>query len=418
MAVNGNRNGLIAALDVGSSKVCCFIARADADGNLTVEGIGHQLSRGIKAGTVIDIEAVEESIRAAVDAAERMANETISQVYLNLSNGRPHSDAVRVEVRVGGDQVTENDIRNAVSEATKQFSRPERDIIHAIPVVYSVDGAQGIQDPRGMYGDKLGVDIHIVTTEKGPTKNLRHCLERGHLGIADTIVSPYASGLSCLVEDERDMGVILIDMGGGTTTTAVFMEGGLVYSDVVPIGGQHVTNDISKVLLVSKGDAERLKNLFGSAIRSSSDDNETVTITPVGEHSNDDAQSIPRSMLTGIIQPRVEEIFETVRDHLITSGYDQLAGKRVVLTGGASQLQGVTELAATILNKQVRPGKPRHIKGLAEATVGPAFATCAGLLAYATQGQAHPGMLNAAMLAQSEPKSAMARVGRWLKDNF
>jgi cell division protein FtsA len=418
MAVSGNRGGLIAALDVGSSKVCCFIARADLDGKLTVEGIGHQLSRGIKAGTVIDVEAVEESIRAAVDAAERMANETISQVYLNLSNGRPHSDAVRVEVRISGDQVDENDIRNAISEATKQFNRPERDIIHAIPVVYSVDGAMGIHDPRGMYGDQLGVDIHIVTVEKGPTRNLRHCLERGHLGIAGTVVSPYASGLSCLVEDEREIGVTLIDMGGGTTTTSVFMEGSLVYADVVPIGGQHVTNDIARGLLTSISDAERMKTLHGSAIRSSSDDSDTLTITQVGEHGSNHTQEIPQSVLMGIIQPRLEEIFETVHDHLITSGYDQLAGKRVVLTGGASQLQGVGELASRILNKNVRPGKPDHINGLAEATVGPAFATCAGLLAYATQGQAHPGMLNAAMLAQNEPKSAMARVGRWLKDNF
>jgi len=418
MAVSGNRSGLIAALDVGSSKVCCFIARADLDGTLKIEGIGHQVSRGIKAGTVVDVDAVESSIRAAVDAAERMAGETIGQVYLNLSNGRPHSDAVRVEVQVSGQQIDENDIRSAVSEGTRQFNRPERDIIHAIPVVYSVDGAQGIRDPRGMYGDRLGVDIHIVTTEKGPTRNLRHCLERGRLGVKSTIVSPYASGLSCLVEDEREIGVTLIDMGGGTTTTSVFMEGSLVYSDVVPIGGQLVTSDIAKGLLISIGDAERLKTLFGSATRSSSDDAETLTITQVGQNGTGQTQSIPRSMLTGIIQPRIEEIFENVRDHLISSGYDTLAGKRVVLTGGASQLQGVNELAGTILNKQIRPGKPGHIDGLAEAAVGPAFATCAGLLAYATQGQAQPGMLNAAMLAQSEPKSAMARVGRWLRENF
>ncbi|MFN3232857.1 MAG: cell division protein FtsA [Alphaproteobacteria bacterium] len=410
---------LIAALDVGSTKVCCFIARVDEHGGIKVEGIGHQVSEGIKSGAVVDLNAVEASVRAAADAAERMSGETMRRVFVNVSTGAPRSDAVHVEVKIAGHQVGDNDIRRALEEARRQAEAPEREVLHTVPVTYSIDGSRGIDDPRGMYGDRLGVDIHIVTATTGPLRNLQLCMDRGHLGIAGVCASGYASGLSCLVEDERDMGVTLIDMGGGTTSIAVFMEGALVYTDVVPIGGQHVTNDIARGLLTSTIDAERLKTLFGSALRSASDDHEMITVVQVGEASQEDqSQTLPRAMLTGIIQPRVEEIFESVHERLISSGFDQAVGKRVVLTGGASQLQGVRELASRILNKQVRLGKPIEIDGLAEATVGPAFATCAGLLAYAAQGVAHKGPLTAAMLVPEEPRSTVARVGRWFRENF
>ncbi len=418
MAINGNKNGLIAALDVGSNKVCCFIAGTNADASIAVEGIGHQLSKGIKGGAVVDIESVESSIRAAVDAAERMAGETINQVYLNISNGTPRSEVIRVEVRISGHQVTEDDVVHALDEARRKIELTDRVIVHTVPIGYAIDGTRGIRDPRGMYADHLSVDIHIVTTSAGPLRNLYHCLDRCHLGIAGTVLSPFASGLSCLVPDEQQIGVTVIDMGGGTTSVSVFLEGNMVYGDIIAIGGQHVTNDIARGLLISVNDAERMKTLFGSAVRSPSDDRETITITQVGEDSSDQSQTILRSMLTGIIQPRVEEIFETVHEHLISSGFDRVAGKRIVLTGGASQLQGVREISARILDKRVRLGRPTHIEGLAESTAGPAFATCAGLLAYAVQGDARTGNLNAAMLADSQPKSAMARVGQWLRDNF
>ena len=269
-----------------------------------------------------------------------------------------------------------------------------------------------------MYGERLGVDIHVVTVATSPLRNLQLCMDHGHLGIAGMCASAYASGLACLVEDERNMGVTLLDMGGGTTSIAVFMEGALVYTDVIPIGGQHVTNDVARGLLTTVGDAERLKTLFGSALRSPSDDHEMITTTQVGEASDEHTQTVPRSMLTGIIQPRVEEIFEAVHERLISSGFDQAAGKRVVLTGGASQLQGTRDLATRILNKQVRLGRPLRVDGLAEATVGPAFSTCAGLLAYAAQGVAQKGAVTAAMLVPQESRSTVARVGRWFRENF
>lgn len=416
MALSGSKSTVITALDVGSTKACCFIARLGADG-MRVEGIGHQLSRGMRAGGVVDMDSVESAVRGAVDAAERMAGLTVQSAYLNLSGGAPESGSVRIDVKIAGHQIGDGDIRRALERGRQQVNPDGREIIHVLPVGYEIDGARGIREPRGMFGDRLGVDLHVVTAAPGPLKNLYLCLDRGHLGVNELVLSAYASGLSSLVEDERQMGVTLLDMGGGTTSIAVFVAGELVFTDVVPIGGQHVTNDISRGLLVSLGDAERMKTLFGSAIRGASDDREMITVTQVGETDEDRGHPIPRSMLTGIIQPRVEEIFENVQERLLSSGFERIAGKRLVLTGGASQLQGVGELAARILNKQVRLGRPAHINGLAESTVGPAFATCAGLLAYAAQGHTETISRMPAMLG-NHPGNAVARVGRWFKENF
>ena len=416
MALSGGKSSVIAALDVGTTKVVCFIARRD-EGGLRVEGIGYQVSKGMRAGGVVDMDAVETCIRSAVDAAERMAGLTVRSAYLSLSGGIPESGSIHIDVKIAGHQIGDKDIRKALERGRQQIASSDREIIHVLPVSYAIDGARGIRDPRGMFGDKLGVDLHVVTAASGPMKNLQLCLDRGHLGVSEMVVSSYAAGLSCLVEDERTMGVTLLDMGGGTTSIAVFVGGELVFTDVVPIGGQHVTNDISRGLLVSVGDAERMKTLFGSALRGVSDDREMITVTQVGESDDDCGHPIPRSTLTSIIQPRIEEIFENVCERLTTSGFDKIAGKRLVLTGGASQLQGIGPLAARFLNKQVRLGKPSHINGLAESTVGPAFATCAGLLAYAAQEQDTNNTHMPAMLV-NQPSTAVARVGRWIRDNF
>ncbi|MDX1580973.1 MAG: cell division protein FtsA, partial [Alphaproteobacteria bacterium] len=318
----GGKGTVVAALDVGSSKVSCFIARLSESGGVRVEGIGHQLSEGVRAGAIVDMEKAANSIRAAIDQAERMAGATIRHVLVNLSAGMPESEAVHVEVKIAGHQVGEADIRRALAEGRRQAETYDREVVHAIPVTYSIDGSRGIRDPRGMHGNLLGVDIHVVTAAAGPLHNLRLCLGQGHLGIAGIVVSSYASGLSTLVEDERDMGATLIDMGGGTTSIGVYMEGDLVFSDVIPLGGNHITQDIARGLLTPMKHAERLKTLHGSALRSASDDRESISVVHVGENGKQ-SQIMPRAMLSGVIQPRVEEIFEAVRDRLISTGFDR-----------------------------------------------------------------------------------------------
>ena len=235
------KNGIVAGLDVGCSKVCCFIARAD-DGVLPrVVGIGQQASHGVKGGVVGDMGAVEAAVRNAVHAAEQMAGETIDRVIVNLSGGHPASSAVGVEVAINGHEVSDADLRRAFAQGREaQDLNGEgdggRELIHSIPISYNVDGNRGVRDPRGMYGRHLGVDMHIVTAASGAVRNLTTCIERCHLDIAGYVVSPYASGLAALVEDEMELGVTVIDMGGGTTTIAVFYEGNVVFTDVVQIG--------------------------------------------------------------------------------------------------------------------------------------------------------------------------------------
>ncbi len=413
MAVS--RNGLIAGLDVGSSKVCCFIARVDA-GALRVIGIGHQLARGLRSGNVIDMDAAEASIRAAVETAERMCGETIRDVFVSISAGNPQSHTMGVEMAIDGHEVSDADVARVLEQGRRLDQPGDREILHSIPVGYTIDGSRGIKEPRGMAAERLGVNMHVITAASGPIRNLATCVARGHLRLSGRVIAPFASGLACLVEDEMDLGVTMIDMGGGTTSLAVFYDGQLVHVDVVPLGGAHVTNDIARGLSTPLAHAERLKTLYGTVLPSQADENEMIDVPQVGETEEHAQNPVPRSILTGIIKPRVEETLEQVRERLVESGFEKLAGRRVVLTGGASQLQGVRELAARILDKQVRLGRPIRVGGLAEATGGPAFSACAGLLTYALQEQAQ----RVIRLEEPEPETAgtFARIGRWLRANF
>ncbi len=409
-------SGAVAALDVGTTKVTCLLARTGANGKISVTGIGHHLSRGVKAGAVVDMAATEASIRAAVDGAERMANDVIRSVYVNLSAGQQRSQTIGVEVAVAGNAVSDSDTRRAIEHAMVRAEVGSREVIHAIPLQYSIDGANGIRDPRGMFGSKLGVSLHLVTTEASHLRNLAICVGRGHLDVQAAVASGYASALATLVEDERDLGATVIDMGGGVTSIAVFADGGPVLIDTVGIGGQHVTSDIARGLGTSLSIAERTKTLYGSAVSGPSDERELIDVPPVGEAVKGGGNPVPRAELVRIIRPRIEELFEHVRDRLRSSGCDEIAGKRVVLTGGASQLDGVMEVAARVLDRQVRPGRPLGVDGLAESASGPAFATCAGMLRYAAGGFADVDV--GALGGADRGGSTLARMGRWLKQHF
>ncbi|MGD9649256.1 MAG: cell division protein FtsA, partial [Dongiaceae bacterium] len=335
------RSNIIAALDLGTSKVGCFIARIDERGRPRVIGMGHQASKGIKSGTIVDMDAVEYVILNVVHAAEQMAGERIQSVFVNVSGGQPISHSFDIELPLSGHPVNDHDLQ--ILQAQKPSLPPssdgfERDIIHSIPVHYLLDGTRGIRDPRGMYGQRLGANIHVVSAHSNALRNLTTCVRRCHLEVDAFVVSPYASGLACLVEDEMDLGVTLIDMGGGTTSIAVFFDGNVVYTDTIPIGGGHVTHDIARGLSTPLSHAERLKTLYGSAVVAASDTHEMIDVVPIGEEDTEIANHVPKSLMTGIVQPRIEETFELVRSHLEASGFAKLAGRRAVLTGGASQL--------------------------------------------------------------------------------
>ncbi len=416
LAFGKPRTGVIAALDVGTTKVCCFIARVDGSGVPRIVGIGHQVSAGVRNGGIVDMERAEASIRAAVHAAETMAGLTVRQVMVNASGGRPVSRTLGFEVPIAGHEIGNGDVRRVLRRSRYLHEPAGREVIHAIPVGFTIDGSRGIRDPRGMYGARLGVNTHVVTAATGAMRNLTTCVRRCHLNVEALVVAPYAAGLAALVEDETDLGVVLIDIGGGTTSLAVFFDGAVVYTDSIPVGGAHVTNDIARMLSTPLKHAERIKTLYGHCIAGAVDEQASVEVPPIGEDEPSAANRVAKATLIGIIQPRMEEIFELVRGRLGASGFDIVAGRRAVLTGGASQLPGVRDLAAGILGKQVRMGRPTRLAGLAEATGGPAFATCAGLVTFAVRQQ--PALAAQDRLADEEPAGVFGRLGEWLRETL
>ncbi len=259
------RSSLIAGVDIGSTKICCFIARVDG-AEPRILGIGHQLSRGMKSGAIVNLDEVSDSIRTAVHAAEEMADETIAAVVVSLSAGFGPSRMVKAEIGVGGREISDGDMRHVLERGYAMRDSGDRAVIHSFPVGFSIDDSRGIRDPRGMIGSRLGVNMHIVTAGAAPVRNHSAAIGRAMLEPDAFVVSPYAAGLACLVEDEMNLGVTVIDMGGGTTTVGVFVGGNLVFTDTVPVGGGHVTNDIARGLSTPLAHAERLKALFGSAI--------------------------------------------------------------------------------------------------------------------------------------------------------
>jgi len=416
MAKATPRTSTVAALDVGTTKVACFIAHMGEGDDFHITGFGHHRSRGMRSGQVINLDEAEASVRAALEAAEQMSNSRIDSVFLNMSCGAPQSTRVDVELAVSGHQIRDNDVRRVLDHGSSQFDADEREMIHCIPTGYSIDGGNGILDPRGMYGDKLGVNIHLVTAAVGPSRNLVTVVDRCDLDIEDRVVSPYASGLACLVDDEKDLGVTIIDMGGGTTSLSVFMDSQVVHVDTLPIGGNHVTSDIAKGLSTPVAKAERLKTVYGSVMQSPGDARELLKVPLVGEEDEESANEVPKSMLVQIIQARMEETFEMVRNHLEVSGFAKQAGRRVVLTGGASQLEGVRDLAELILDKQVRLGRPRMIRGLPDSMSGPAFSTAVGLLRYGLRE--HVAKPDYAAMMAAKNKRSFGRIGQWLRENF
>ncbi len=418
---------VVSVLDVGSTKICCLIAKLTPGDNETllpgrshaieVLGYGYQRSRGIKSGVVIDMDAAEQAIRQAVDSAERMAGVTVESLIANVTCGRLHSEIYSANVQLASDSVSEADIQRVLAAGSAHNVPQGRAVMHALPISYALDGNGGIRDPRGMMGHKLGVDMQVVTAEVPPIRNLELCINRGHLAVETMVATPYASGLSTLVEDELELGVACVDMGGGTTTLSVFVGGQIVHLDAIAVGGHHVTMDIARALSTRLQDAERIKTLQSSALPSASDERDFISVPPV-DAENDLPNQVSKAVLTRVVRPRVEEILELVRDRLAASGFAGRVGKRVVLTGGASQLTGLSEVARRILGRNVRLGRPLGVAGLPEAAKGPAFASAVGLLIYPQVAQ----------IEQFEPKHMhnrwasgsgyFSRVSQWIRESF
>ncbi|TCL74997.1 cell division protein FtsA [Rhizobium sp. BK251] len=427
--LSSKRSHIVSVLDIGSTKVVCMIGRLTPreesqilpgrTHNIEVIGIGHQRSRGIKTGVIADLDAVEGVIRLAVDAAERMAGLTVESLIVNVSAGRLGSDVYTATIDLGGQEVESNDLKKVLSAACHQSLRQDRAVLHSLATGYSLDGERGIRDPLAMFGDVLGVDMHVVTAERAALKNLELSVNRAHLSVEGMVATPYASGLAALVDDEVELGCAAIDMGGGTTTISVFAEGKLVHTDAVGLGGHHVTTDLARGLSTRIEDAERLKAVHASALPNSSDERELISIPPIGEDDRDQPSQVPKALVSRIVRARIEETLELIRDRIQRSGFSPIVGKRVVLTGGASQLTGLPEVARRILARNVRIGRPMGVSGLPTAAKGPAFSTAVGLMIYPQVADMETHAAGSGLLSSlGGSSSRIARVGHWLKESF
>jgi cell division protein FtsA len=426
--ISPRKSALVAALDVGSSKVVCLIARlrphppqqvlTRRSHAVEIIGFGHTVARGMKAGSVVNLAQAEVAIRQAVDAAERMASVEIESVVLSLSSGRPASELFAADIEIVGASVSESDIARVLAAGSRHSLREGRAILHSLPVGYSIDGVDGVRDPRGMLGSRFGVDMHIATADVAAARNLMLAVERCHLDVEAMVGSPYVAGLAVLADDEADLGAAVVDLGAGTTTMAVFLGGRLVHLEGFALGGYHVTMDLARGLNTRVADAERIKTLYGSVLAGASDERDMITVPPINEDEREQTQFVSRATIVSIIKPRIEEILEMVRDRLAVTSLAAEQRGHVILTGGACQLNGLPDLAARILGRPVRIGRPLGVAGAPDAAKGSAFAVAAGLLVYP----------QAAHLEHFEPRrrrqlmtgtgSYFARVGQWLRESF
>ncbi len=381
------RSGVIAALDIGSAKIACLIAENDRDTGPVVKGIGQHASHGMRNGEVVDIEALSVAVGKTIEAAENMAGLQIDRVWVSVSGGTQISMLRRHETEVATDEVTLRDIARVHRMDLDIEEADGRVVLHRLPVQYILDGVKGIRDPLTMRGRRLAADLAVVTASEGTIGNLRTVVERNHVTVERFAASTYVAGLSSLVEDEKDLGAMVIEMGAGVTGISIFMEGHLIYVDTIPVGGHHVTSDIARGLSTPLDEAERIKSLHGSVLSAMGDTDQHITLPMIGEDAHDAAQQVELGLLGEIIRPRVEEIFELLLRRLEDSGFAAAAGQRIMLAGGAAQLPGMVEYVSTVFGKSVRMGKPLGIIGLADATRGPAFSAATGLLRFASVEQ-------------------------------
>jgi len=421
-----SRQGAVGVLDIGTSKIACFVARPGElpGATIRIAGVGHQSSKGLRAGSIIDLDATESAVRQAIEQAERMAGISINAVTLNYCGPSLRAQKVRGVAAINGREVNNRDVKRVLKTALASWQDEGRVIIHAIPQRYSVDDNVDVRDPRGMFASRLGVEVCVVSVDRNPLRNLALVVDRCRLDLRSIVATPYAAGLAALVDDEMHLGATVIDMGAGSTSFAVFCDGALVHLGAVPLGGQNVTNDIARGLSTPVAAAERIKTMYGTVLDGPDDDFEMIDCPGMCDDPGMRTDQAPRAVLTSVIRPRLEEIFEMVRAQLQNGGVYRDAGERVVLVGGASQLDGVRELAGRILNKQVRLGRPLRLSGLGDAVNGAGFAATAGTLHHVISGP-REAIFGAPDLAKGgrrrhpgQQENPVKQLWGWLKDNF
>ncbi len=425
------QRGMIAILDVGTSKIACLILRfdgldeaGDVDGvgsmagqsNFRVIGAATTRSRGVRFGEISAMNETERAIRTAVQAAQKMANVRVDHVIACFSGGEPRSYGLAGDIELHDALVHENDVSRVLAACDAPDIGEGREVIHAQPVNFALDHRTGLADPRDQSGNRLACDMHLLTVDADVVQNLLYCIKRCDLDLAGIASSAYASGISSLVEDERELGAACIDMGGGSTGLSIFMKKHMIFSDSVRLGGDHVTSDIAQCLHVPFAVAERIKTKHGGVHATGMDDREMIEIGGDSGDWEKDRRQVSRTELIGIIRPRVEEILEQAAERLEAAGFSHLPSQQIVLTGGASQIPGLDGLASRILGQRVRMGRPLRVQGLPQAATGPSFASTVGLCLFA----AHPQdeWWDFDIPAERYPARSIKRALKWFKDNW
>ncbi|WP_339707169.1 cell division protein FtsA [uncultured Sphingosinicella sp.] len=383
---NGSRGErTIAALDIGSSKVAALIAVSDGEGPPRVIGTGQRACTGLRQGLVADLERTESAIRAAMEQAERNAGVTVENVVVSVSAGGLDSEIVSVEVDIGGQRIERGDIDHVLSEGRAQLDAGGRTILHAQPALYTLDETTRVMNPLGLHANRLGVDIHIITADTPPVRNLDQCVRTADLGVQTIVASPIAAGLACLAPEERELGVALVEIGAGVTNVAVHVRGMLVGLSVIPMGSEDITADIASTFSTRRIHAERLKTLYGSATTSPRDNHDMIEILPISEDDDVEPTRVPRAQIVAVIRDRLDMLFSDVGERLNEMGFKGPRGRQMVLTGGGAELKCIADFAQGLLGRHCRVGRPRGLVGLPEAQVGSAFSTLAGLALYGAE---------------------------------
>jgi len=409
---------LIAVLDIGSSKVSALIAARDGEDGIRVLGTGQRESHGVKRGYVTDIEASEFAVREAVEQAERMSGVTIDDVWASYGAGGLSSEVANVEVDLGGHQIDPSDIDQLLVAGREAIDRGGKVVLHAHPALYTIDGAQEVQQPVGLHADRLGVDIHVIAADAPPLRNVDYIIRAAHLGVKAIVASPIAAALACLTDEERELGVALVELGAGVTNVSLHYGGILVGLRSIPLGAKDISDDIAATFGVNRRDAERLKCFYGSAMTSPRDNHELIDANPLAAEEGAEPIRITRAQLMTVIRHRVEELTGEVDSALRDLGFAGPVGRPVVLTGGGAELKNVADYMQGVLGRTVRVGRPRTLAGLPDAHGGPAFSTLVGLATLAGSRSGDIRDIAVGTLNKSAPKTILGRFISAMKRDY
>ena len=414
MALSGRKESknLIVGLDIGTSKIAAIVAEMKPDGGFEVIGMGSSPSRGLKKGVVVNIESTVNAIQRALEEAELMADCKIRDVWTGIAGSHIRSFNSHGMVAIKDREVAQNDVDRVVETAKAIPIPTDQQILHVLNQEFVIDGQEDVREPLGMSGVRLEVKVHIVTGAVSAAQNIMKCVRRCGLEVNDLILQPLASAMAVLSEDEKDLGVCLVDIGGGTSDIAVFTQGAIRHTSVIPIAGDQITNDIAMALRTPTKEAEEIKRRYGCALRELADSQETVEVPGVGERG---PKKMSRQTLAEVIEPRVEELYSLVQAELRRSGFEELLSSGIVITGGSAAMQGMVELGEEVFHMPVRLGLPNYTDGLSEVIRNPRYSTGVGLI---LAGLSQHQRQQIEKMQSGSVKQMVVRMKRWFETNF